>query len=134
LGVQTPWHEALPDAPTHAWFVQVAAAPHVPVAVHVWTAAFPEHRVWPGAHTPLQEAVPAVTRQVMFEQAAGVPQAPDAEHVATALSEPPSEPVAHSVVPGEQTPVHAAEWVSMVTHAWLVQAPGGPQLPDVSHT
>lgn len=34
-GEQTPWQEAVPTGPTHAWFVQGAAVPHVPDAVHV---------------------------------------------------------------------------------------------------
>jgi hypothetical protein len=134
LGEQTPWHEAEPEEPTHALFVQVVAVPHVPAAVQVWIEEVPEHCVWPGAHTPPQEAVLPFTRQVLFVQGEGVPHAPDDEHVATALSDPPSEPVAHSVAVGEQAPVHAAVWVSIVTQAWLVQAAGAAQLPLESHT
>jgi hypothetical protein len=34
-GEQTPWQEAEPAEPTHAWSVQGAAIPQVPAAVHV---------------------------------------------------------------------------------------------------
>jgi hypothetical protein len=137
FGAQTPWHDAVPEGPPHAWLAHVVAVPHVPVAVQVWIEELPAHCVCPGAHTPVQDAVPLVTRHVEFEQVEGVPHVPDEEHVATALRGPPSAPVAHSVAPGEQLPVHAA-WrdpgvVSMVTHAWLTQAAGLPQLPLLSH-
>jgi len=115
-GAHTPWHAAAPTAPTHAWFVQDAAVPHVPAAVHVWMAAFPEHCVWPGEQTPLQEAVPPATRHVLSVQAAGVPHVPVAEQVERALIEPPSLPVAHSVVPGAHTPAHSPSPLT-VTHA-----------------
>jgi hypothetical protein len=107
-GEHTPWHEADPTGPPHAWSVQGAAVPQVPSAAHVWRAEVPEHFVWPGAQTPPQDAVPFDTRHVVFEQVEGVPQAPPAVHVDTALSEAPPVPVAHSVVFGVHTPWHWA--------------------------
>jgi hypothetical protein len=52
-GVQTPWHDATPDATAHAWFVQAVDVPQLPLALHVWTPLL-EHCVVPGAQTPLQ--------------------------------------------------------------------------------
>ncbi len=115
-GEHTPWHEAVPTGPPHAWFVQDAAVPHVPDAVHVWRAELPEHCVWPGAQTPPHDAVTPVTRHVMFEHVEGGPQVPAVVHVDTPLSETPFASVAHSVAPGEHTPWHAPE-LPLVTHA-----------------
>jgi hypothetical protein len=65
------------------------------------------------------------------EQATAVPQVPVAEHVDTPLAEPPSDPVAHSVEPGEQTPWHCAPSEPPVTHAWFGQVYAGPQFPPL---
>ncbi len=46
-GVQDPMHAPL----THAWFVQAAALPHVPLVPHVWRP-LPRHCVVPGTQTP----------------------------------------------------------------------------------
>jgi hypothetical protein len=107
-GEHTPWHEAVPTDPTHAWFVQTVAVPQVPAGVHVSREALPEHCVWPGAQTPPHDAVPAATRHVALMQAEGVLQAPAAVHVDTALLEPPSALGAHSLVPGVHTPSQSA--------------------------
>jgi hypothetical protein len=125
-GEQTPVHEALPLDPVQAWFVQAVAVPQAPDAVHVWRAALPEQRVWPGPQTPPQVALLPVTRQVVLaEQAAGVPQVPVAEHVDTPL-------LVHVVEPGAQTPWHCAPSVPPATQAWFEQVIAGPQLPLVS--
>jgi len=115
-GVQTPWHEAVPTGPAHAWFVHEAAVPQVPVAVHVWKAELPEHWVCPGAQTPPQDAVVPDARHVVFEQVEGGPHVPDVVHIETPLSELPLPSVAHAVVPGAQTPWHEPV-LPLVTHA-----------------
>jgi hypothetical protein len=127
-GEQTPVQEALPLDPVQAWLVQAVAVPHVPDAVQAWMAVVPEQRVWPGPHTPPH----APPRQVVLdEHAVGVPQVPLAVQIETPLVEPPSEPVAHVVEPGEQTPWHCAPSEPPVTQAWFGQVTAGPQLPPV---
>jgi hypothetical protein len=130
LGAHTPVHAALGDDPVHAWAPQLVAAPQVPDAVQVWIEALPEHCVCPGAQLPEHAAVPLPATQVWFTQATGAPQVPDEVQVDRPLSEPPSVPVAHSVAPGEHTPLHEAP-VDPITHAWLVQGVAPPQLPPV---
>jgi len=51
-GVQTPWHDPPLPLVMQAWLTQLVAAPHIPLASHVWTAALPEHCVAPGVHGP----------------------------------------------------------------------------------
>ena len=41
FGAHTPWHDAAPLEPTHAWLPQSTGFPHWP-AVHVWSP-LPEH-------------------------------------------------------------------------------------------
>jgi hypothetical protein len=45
-------HDPVQPPETQLW-LQVIAAPHVPVSPHVWTPLF-EHSVDPGAQTPVQ--------------------------------------------------------------------------------
>ena len=77
-GVQDPAHAPL----THAWLVQLATLPHVPLALHVCTP-LPEHCVFPGTHTPTQP--PPVHAE--FEQETGALHCPLAPHVCTELPE-----------------------------------------------
>jgi hypothetical protein len=128
LGEHTPLHVAVPTGPTQAWLVQAAAVPQVPFAVHVCSAALPEHCVWPGAHTPPHEALPPDAIHVVLLHVEGVPQVPVALQVATPLTEPPSDPTAHSVEPGAHTPVQAAEPTGP-TQAWFGHVAGAFQLP-----
>jgi hypothetical protein len=64
----------------------------------------------------------------VFTQVEGAPQAPPELQVDTALSEPPSAPVAHSVVPGVHTPWHVAVPTGP-PHAWFVHWTAVPQVP-----
>lgn len=68
----------------------------------------------------------------MLAHPTGVPQAPDELQVATSLSDPPSAPVTHSVVPCAHTPWHEAE-LPLVTHVWLPQLAGVPHWPFDPH-
>jgi hypothetical protein len=83
-GEHTPWHEALVPFTTHAWLVQVTGVPHMPDALHNWTAELPEHCVAPGLHVPWHEATPAsATTHAAFPQATAAPQFPVLSHVCT---------------------------------------------------
>jgi hypothetical protein len=84
-GMHTPVHTPF----MHTEFVQFTVAPHVPLAVQVWTPAVPEHCFWVGAHTPVQTP----ETHVWFTHADGAPHVPDGLQVWTLLFE-------HCVVPG----------------------------------
>jgi hypothetical protein len=87
-GVHDPVH--LPFE--HAWLLQAAGIPQVPVESHVCTP-LPEHWVAPGVHDP--EHAPAT--HAAPEQATVAPQWPVPSQVCT----PPPE---HCVEPGLHTP------------------------------
>jgi hypothetical protein len=52
-GTHAPWHDAFPEATTHACPVQTTEFPQLPLALHVCTP-LPAHCVVPGAQMPLQ--------------------------------------------------------------------------------
>jgi hypothetical protein len=92
-GVQTPVQAPF----TQAWLVQVTAALHCPLALHVSTP-LPEQWVAPGVHAA---HVPPTHTGVPPPHAVAVPQLPVASHVSTPLPE-------QRVAPGVHTPEQQA--------------------------
>jgi hypothetical protein len=123
-------HDPVHTPPEHAELVHATGDPQVPVPLHVSTllAAVMEQRVVPGVHDPMH----APPTHAEFTHVDGTPHIPVGLHVDTPLTEPPSAPVAHSVVPGVHTPWQEAV-PTAPTHAWFVQAAGVPQVPAAVH-